>query len=276
MSRLVGEKEACIIKYKNWKELNDGRKPRYSEFLIYAKLNKRKLAELFGSNAFAKLQRECGDNPNKFFQERTPLTQILAQYGQLVRSLKIPPKTSDWIYAKYKPTTDAINRIHGLKWGAMPEAFIEAFGDQVNWKDVTDILRTLGTQQIQLAKKTKQFDEIVDKISVWSPDRKRVIEEGYKIELRNYLEKYFELEEEVGESNPDLLINKKHPIEVKKDPTQSEYDRLLGQMIRHCKTYGNAIAVIIGVSSTDRLKKFIRLFNEVRDKLNFSAEIIQK
>ena len=46
------------------------------------------------------------------------------------------------------------------------------------------------------------------------------------------------------ENYTDLLLNKKYPIEIKRDPTLSEYDRLLGQMLRHNKQYGSAIAVV--------------------------------
>src|SRR5689334_4126046 len=101
----------------------------------------------------------------------------------------------------------------------------------------------------------------MERLSEWAPDRKRIIEEGYKIELRNYLERFFKIDEEVGESNADLVVNSKYPIEVKKDPTQSEYDRLLGQMIRHNKLYGSAIAVVASISSQDRFIKFKKLFD---------------
>jgi hypothetical protein len=126
------------------------------------------------------------------------------------------------------------------------------------------------------AKQDRPFNDIIEKLVAWKPDRKRVIEEGYKIELRNYLDKYFNIEEEVGDTNPDLLINKKYPIEVKRDPTLSEYDRLLGQMIRHNKLYGTAIAVITNISSEDRFKKFHKLFTEVHTKLGMTAELINK
>jgi hypothetical protein len=65
-------------------------------------------------------------------------------------------------------------------------------------------------------------------------------------------------------------------IEIKKDPTQSEYDRLLGQMIRHNKLYGSAIAIVTSISSEDRFKKFQRLFIEIHNKLDMTAELIKK
>ncbi len=147
--------------------------------------------------------------------------------------------------------------------------------ERLKWKDVINILKK-NTNAATTNKPNKTFNEIVDKLIAWTPDRKRIIEEGYKIELRNYLDKYFNIEEEVGETNPDLLISKKYPIEVKKDPSQSEYDRLLGQMIRHNKLYGSAIAVVTNISSEDRFKKFQKLFIEIHTKLDMTAELINK
>jgi hypothetical protein len=153
--------------------------------------------------------------------------------------------------------------------------FIETFANKVEWKEEIKILKA-SIKPTQTKKIDRTFSEIVEKLNDWRPNRKRIIEEGYKIELRNYLEKYFNLEEEVGESNPDLLINKKYPIEVKKDPTQSEYDRLLGQMLRHNKLFGSAIAVVTGISSEDRFRKFEKLFTEIHSKLGMTAELISK
>lgn len=157
----------------------------------------------------------------------------------------------------------------------MPSFFIKHCNEKSEWSDVIEILNKTATQS-PTVRKNKPFHDIVAKIVSWTPDRKRIVEESYKIELRNYLEKHFDLEEETGESNPDILVDKKYPIELKKDPTQSEYDRLLGQMIRHNKLFGSAIAVVTSVSSEDRYKKFQKLFIEVHEKLEMTAELIKK
>jgi len=269
------DKKYFIDQYQALKEINNGKKPLYRDFLSYCKSHKRKLEEVFGKDAYSKLQEECGDNPNKLLMQRTPTKQILDQYGQLVKNLKRVPVAADWIQAKYKPTPDAVNKIHKLKWNEIPVAFIKEYGSEPKWKGVIDILKTV-TESSAPVKSNKTFIEIVGRLVDWTPDRKRIIEEGYKIELRNYLEKYFKLEEEVGESNPDLLINGKFPIEVKRDPSQSEYDRLLGQMIRHNKHFGSAIAVVTNISSTDRFRKFQKLFVEVHERLGMTAELLSK
>jgi hypothetical protein len=269
------DKDYFVNKYKELRESNRGKKPLSRDFLNFCGVHRRKLNEVFGKNAYSKLQEECGDNPNKLSMERTPLKQIFEQYGQFIRKSKGIPVIPDWEQSKYRPTTDGLSKVHKLKWSEMPSAFMKAFVNKPEWKDAIEILKnnssTSTSDQIN-----KTFSEIVDKIIAWTPNRKRIIEEGYKIELRSYLEKYFNLEEEVGESNPDLLLNKKFPIEVKKDPTQSEYDRLLGQMIRHNKLYGSAIAIVTSISSEDRFKKFQKLFSEIHSKLGMKAELIKK
>jgi hypothetical protein len=47
-------------------------------------------------------------------------------------------------------------------------------------------------------------------------------------------------------------------------------------MIRHNKLFGSAVAVVTGVSNTDRFRKFHQLFVEIHDKLGMTAELIKK
>jgi len=271
----MDKKAFYISEYIKLKELNNGQKPLAKQFLRHCSIQTRKLEEVFGGNAYTKLQQECGDNPNKLLMQRTPMVQILDQYGELVRKFQGLPVTGDWTQAGFKPSADSINKVHNLKWSDFPAFFIKEYFDKPQWKDVIEIIKK-SSAFLSPKKSSKTFNELTETIRDWTPDRKRIIEEGYKIELRNYLENYFNLEEEVGESNPDLLINKKYPVEIKKDPTQSEYDRLLGQMIRHNKLFGSAIAVVTNVSSEDRFRKFQKLFIEIHTKLDMTAELIIK
>lgn len=120
------DKEEVIEQYKKLKELNNGKKPLYRDFLKFSGLHGRKLAEFYGSDAFSKLQEKCGDTPNKLILERTPLTEIFANYGEL-RKLSYPPKASDWIHAKLKPTPDGINKVNNIKWAEMPRILSAIF-----------------------------------------------------------------------------------------------------------------------------------------------------
>lgn len=263
-----------INKYKTFRKLNGEEKPLKKDFLKYCEINENHLTRAFGKDAYSTLQQECGDKPNKLEMERTSIEQILEQYGQLIRKHKRPVNTSDWTGAGFRPNVNNLREVHNLKWSDMKTTFLQHYSENILWKDVVEILNPNGSTQTK--KQDKKFSEIVDKIVAWTPDRKRVLEEGYKIELRKYLEKFFDVEEEVGDTNTDLLLNKKYPIEIKKDPTLSEYDRLLGQMIRHNKQYGCAIAVVTSLSSQDRFVKFQKLFVDVHEKLGLTAEIINK
>jgi len=266
-------KDYFVEQYNKLKQINGGKKPLRSEFLKYCKIHKRDLDRVFGQDPYSKLQKECCDEPNKLSLEKVSVEEILEQYGNLTRTLKRIPVTADWLQAGCYPQSDGIRKIHGFRWQDMPRLFIEKNGDNPAWNDINTILAEKDNGS---KKQNKGFSEIVDKLNAWVPDRKRLIEEGYKIEIRNYLSKYFSVEEEGGESNADLVVNNKYPVEIKKDPSQSEYDRLLGQMIRHNKIYGSAIAVITGVSSEDRFKKNQRIFVEVHAKLGMEAELILK
>jgi hypothetical protein len=264
-----------IDKYNSFKKLNGGQIPLKKDFLKFSQLNENQLVRVFGKDAYSVLQQECGDKPNRIETVSTSTEQIFEQYGQLLKKHNRPLSSSDWVQAGFRPNIANLKKIHNIKWADMELAFVNYASDKSIWKDVIGLLSPTGKINSNNTQ-DKKFLDIVDKINAWTPDRKRVLEEGYKIELRKYLEKYFDVEEEVGETNTDLLLNKKYPIEVKKDPTLSEYDRLLGQMIRHNKQYGSAIAVVTGLSSQDRFIKFRKLFVEIHDKLEMTAEIINK
>ena len=268
-------KDYYIAKYKELKSLKK-KKPLRKEFLDFCKIQRVALDKVFGKDPYSKLQKAAGDDPNKLDLERTPLLEILTKYGELVRNHQRKIVAADWLEANYTPTPDGIRVVHKIQWTQLPKVFADNFNESEEWKDVITILDVPNSLKSSGQKSGKSFNEIVHKIVLSNPDRKRIIEEGYKIEIRAYLEKFFDVEEEVGETNPDLLLNKKYPIEIKKDPTQSEYDRLLGQMIRHNKSFGSAIAVITSVSSQDRYKKFQRLFLEVHNKMGMTAELILK
>jgi hypothetical protein len=272
----MDKKQEYIDRYIALKKLNDGRKPLRDEFLDHYKINDIHLTKIFGKDPYSKLQQASGDEPNKLPFKRTELSQILDQYGQLTRQHQRIPVQSDWYEADFYPRPDGLKKVHKISFRNFPEIFIENYKDRIEWVDVLKILKRDETSDSGIEKKNRGFYEVVEKIIAWTPDRKRVLEEGYKIELRKYLEKFFEVEEEVGDSNTDLLINKKYPIEVKKDPTLSEYDRLLGQMIRHNRQYGSAVAVVTNLSSQDRFVRFQKLFADIHSKLNMTAEIVNK
>jgi hypothetical protein len=141
----MSNKQIYIDQYQKLKELNNGKKPLLKEFLEFCKIHSRILAKYFGSDAYSKLQEECGDTPNKLVLERTPISQILDQYGQLIKKHKRTPFTSDWIGEGFYPSPDGIRTVHKLKWGDIRTKFIEEHSDKVEWKEEIEIL--IGTKK---------------------------------------------------------------------------------------------------------------------------------
>lgn len=109
------DKDNFIEQYKKLKDLNKGQKPLYRDFLKYCGVHKRKLDEVFGKDAYSKLQEECGDNSNRLSMERTPMKQILDPYGELVRNNNTLPVIADWTQAKFKPSIEGISKVHNTK-----------------------------------------------------------------------------------------------------------------------------------------------------------------
>src|SRR5688572_19506197 len=86
-----------IEKYKELKKMKGGDKPLRYEFLKFCKAAEINLFFVFGKNAYSTLQSECGDAPNKHQLEKTPISQILDQYGKLARKYQRVPVSSDWL-----------------------------------------------------------------------------------------------------------------------------------------------------------------------------------
>ena len=115
----------------------------------------------------------------------------------------------------------------------------------------------------------EELHEIVDIINKWIPDRRYNNEEGYQAELSTLL-KYkheFKIQNEVGVTQIDILVNDAVPIELKKNPKRSDFDRLSGQIIRNINTYGKLIVVICQLETHE-------LFIEYKDSLKdrYSSE----
>lgn len=253
-------KEYCIQKYREYKETHH-RIPTVKEYLEFAGFNYRKLIRVYGDDAYSKLQIECGDSTNKLNLERTPLEKIMQQYGALAMELGKLPSSSHWIHHGLKPSISGLEKPpHFIKWSEFPLKF-KAWAEQEGmdrYKKVLEYINCLTDQsKSKMDKNDREFQKIIDDIRMWSPARRRNSEGEYKIELRKHLEKVgYELNEEFGESNFDLLVNKKYAVEIKKDPQQSDYDRLFGQLARHLQHQINVIALIMDAPSEDKLSNF--------------------
>jgi hypothetical protein len=278
----VPTKESCIQEYKNLKAINGDRAPKRDEFLQAKALNKRTLDLLFGSASYSKLQQAAGDTPNRLLLERTPMREIMEQYALLVVDYGSVPPCSEWVCRGLKPTESGLAKSHHIKWSEMPARFLDWVkkdGD-ANFQDAVAILsRSMlpvnGVLQMKPGGDSGR-NRLVKDIHAWIPDRRRNVEETYKVELKKYLEaKSYKLTEESGDSLCDLVVNKTYVIELKKEPDSAEYDRLFGQVARHLQFYKTVLVVICDAKRGDRYNLFLSLVDKFLNVEPYTVEVIR-
>jgi len=150
---------------------------------------------------------------------------------------------------------------------------------RVKDKVIKPIIKGPDITEIKMADETipsiKGFSDMTSLVRKWTPSKKHRYEEGYQMDLKSYLEYKCgcRVRLEALESKTDLLVNNNYPIEIKKNPNKSEYDRLVGQILRYYKAKENAIAVICDVKS----KQLFDDFKEsIKNLFPNNVEIIQK
>jgi len=270
-------KEICIAKYQEYKATYN-RTPKYKEYLKFSGVPKRHLIQLFGKDAYSNLQIECGDRPNKLNLVRAPNDKIMRQYGDLSIELGRLPTSSDWLYKGSKPSISGLERSpHNIKWSEFPSKFKE----WVEKENITGYKKVLEYIEHHITKpsvkESKDFTKIIKEIQNWSPARRRNSEGEYKIELRKYLESlHYNLGEEKGDSDVDLVIDNKFAIEIKKDPNSTDYDRLFGQLARHLQRYDEVIALIMDPPTGDKLRDFESLVDLYLNTKNKLVVVIRK
>jgi DNA polymerase/3'-5' exonuclease PolX len=118
------------------------------------------------------------------------------------------------------------------------------------------------------------FNEVLDLVESWEPKEKYPNEDKYRNDLMAFLREELnkpsllsapqalKIRKESGRALADIAINEKIGIELKKDlKTQSQVDRLVGQIRRYKKGYEDVIIVLVGKTSDealDELKEAIR------------------
>src|SRR4030065_785237 len=273
-------KDDCVQKYAEYKATH-GAIPKKKDFFKFSGIHERQLTSLLGRDDYSKLQRECGDDANKLDFERTPREQIMRQYGDLALELGMLPNTSDWIHRGLRPTNAGLaKKPHFITWSEFPQKFLEWIeSERINGYDkVLDyITKSVARSTVRLEVKDREFDRIVSDIRLWSPARRRNSEGEYKIELRSHLKSLgYVVNEEFGESNFDLLINRNYAIEIKKDPKLVEYARLFGQLARHLQHQLRVIALIFDAPGEDNFNNFSSLVDSYLNKERKTVEIIKK
>lgn len=273
-------KETCIHKYREYKFANNGSTPEYRKFLEYAGISKRDLSRLFGSAAYSKLQEEAGDTPNRLQLQRTPIAAIMQQYGELVAEVGTIPAYAEWDTRGLRPTESGLNKSHNIRWTDLPARFTEWVRAN-GTSDFDEAIEIIAKSSLAPAAKSKNDDreylQLISDVRSWTPARRRNSEAEYKIELRKHLEHIkYTLNEEYGESRCDLLVERKHAVELKKDPNLSEYDRLFGQLARHLQHQRKVIVLILETTKGDNYDNFIKLVDRYLNVGNNSVEIIKR
>jgi hypothetical protein len=281
-------KEEFIQKYREYKSQHHTI-PKARDFLKFAGVHSGVLTRLYGRDASSKLQQECGDEANKLSLVRMPLEAIMRQYGDLALRLNESlntsdwklPNTSDWMQSGLKPTLSGLKQPpHSIVWSEFPRKFsdwIESEGIKGYEKVIEFIALSPAKSKSSAQERDREFEKLVGDIRSWSPARGRNKEETYKVELRGHLMNLgYEVNEEFGESNIDLRINKKYMVEIKKDPNLGEYDRLFGQLARHLQYHPFAIAVLFEAHRDDIYNNFAALVDSYLNKEKKTVEIIKK
>ncbi len=119
------------------------------------------------------------------------------------------------------------------------------------------------------------FLGLIKSIEGWSPLKRHRSEEGYQMDLRQYLqyECGYQCRLE-GVEMADIVVEDKFPVEIKKNPTQAEYDRLLGQLTRMHRAKNFAIGVICDVRRLEMFIDFKQQIGRIFD--DGSVAIVQK
>ncbi len=102
-----------------------------------------------------------------------------------------------------------------------------------------------------------RIPEIVQIIESWIPKQLFRSEEAYEAALAEYLEgRGITAPEQQGTSLVDILAANGIGIEAKLNPNRSEYDRLVGQIVRHLENHGNVIVLIVRPDKRDLLEEY--------------------
>jgi len=132
------------------------------------------------------------------------------------------------------------------------------FLSSLHEEEVKETVEAPKRVSIPEVREKDDFSELISAIKRWVPLKRHRNEEGYQMDLRTYLEYKcgYQVRLETGETMADIMVNDMFPIEVKKNPTLSAYDRLMGQLIRHHRAKGYAIAVVCDVRRLEQFEDF--------------------
>ena len=203
----------------------------------------------------------------------------MAQYGDLTLELQALPAGADWTQKGCRPSVSGLGKKpHPIDWSEMSQKFRQwaLANAPAKYKGILDLIPDRQSA-LKHSRQSAKLSTLLADIRAWSPARLRNTEGEYKIELRKKLEELrYAINEEFGESNSDLVVEKAFVIETKKDPQLSDYDRLFGQAARHLQHFPVVIAVIFDVPSEDKFDNFKILVDVHLNKGKHTVEVVKK
>lgn len=112
------------------------------------------------------------------------------------------------------------------------------------------------------------YNDIIQAIKNWIPKQRYKSEEAYEAGLAEYLVGLgIHAPEQQGSSLTDILALYGIGIEIKVNPDRSEYDRLVGQIVRQLEEYGLVIALIVRPEKRDLLDEYRSRFCIAQDEM---------
>ncbi len=204
----------------------------------------------------------------------------MAQFALLVNKLKRIPVYSEWDHHGFSPTESGLSKSHGIKWSEFSAKFLDwvKVTNATGFDEAIQIIESNTSRDHRKAEnKEDDYSRLIRDVRNWIPARRRNSEETYKVELRKHLESMkHSINEEVGDSKCDLVVSSKFAIEIKKDPDQSEYDRLFGQIARHLEAHRKVIVLIIEATRKDKLDAFTSIIDKYLNIGNAVVEVIPR
>ena len=264
-------KEDFLKAYNKMKANNKGVPPKCEEFLDESGYTLKQLKKVFSNRKpYTKLQILAGDEPNAW-RDKTPISVLMERYGDLAaRTLKEAeelPILDDWDDAGLKPTHEGLKKVHGFKWGQFQDRFKQFCDDNPEFaSQYPEVLNAISKNPVR-NRTNKQFDDVHSFVQEWVPPIRMHGEREYQADLAAELKhspifNNVKIRQEKGESRTDIGVGSEVCIEMKKSPTQTEYDRCFGQIARHLENYDYVVALILDVKTLELFDDF----NELVDK----------
>lgn len=107
-----------------------------------------------------------------------------------------------------------------------------------------------------------EFEDVLEVVKEWKPQGRYERETEYRDDLFAHLRKKLreeksrwkrkaKIKKESGEGRPDIAVDERFAVEIKKDLKKKHLDRLRGQLGRYEEKYEDIIIVVCGVKDEE-------------------------